>query len=89
MQIDERRIVVDPVCGMDVYAAKAPFISYSGRRIYYFCSVRCKQEFDLAPQYHLDRLSGYERRVASEDRRAHRRLENRRRSVRFSTPLPA
>ncbi|MBV9080280.1 MAG: YHS domain-containing protein, partial [Elusimicrobia bacterium] len=38
-------MVVDPVCEMDVLAAKAPCVSYSGRRVYHFCSPRCKLEF--------------------------------------------
>lgn len=37
--------VIDPVCGMTITKAKAPFnVSYSGS-VYYFCSTRCESSF--------------------------------------------
>ena len=92
MRLQRRRIVVDPVCEMDVMSATAPCISYSGRRIYYFCSPRCKQEFDLSPTFHLDRLArtaAESRRRLVDGRRPGRRHGNRRRSSRLHTLLPA
>jgi Cu(I)/Ag(I) efflux system membrane fusion protein len=38
----------DPVCGMDVDPAAAPQSEYRGKT-YYFCSDRCKREFDKDP----------------------------------------
>jgi YHS domain-containing protein len=85
-----RRIVVDPVCEMDVVTSLAPCVSYSGRRLYYFCSPRCKMEFDLAPTFHLDRVSRRDLEARHRaDRAPGRRGENRRRSLRLRTPLPA
>lgn len=52
-----RRIVIDPVCEMDVVAMTAPGISYSGRRIYYFCSMPCKQAFDQDPEHYIQRIA--------------------------------
>jgi YHS domain-containing protein len=92
MGLHRRRIVVDPVCEMDVLSAVAPCISYSGRRIYYFCSPRCKQEFDLSPTFHLDRLArtaAETRRRLVDGRKPGRRHENRRRSMRLRTAMPA
>jgi Cu+-exporting ATPase len=45
--------VVDPVCGMMLNSAKAPFASdYEGMR-YYFCSEICKHRFDHNPEGYL------------------------------------
>ena len=85
-----RKIVIDPVCEMDVVTTTAPFISYSGRRLYHFCSHRCKMEFDLAPTFHLDRSARPD--LEERHRRGRgsgRRLENRRRSLRLRSPLTA
>ena len=87
-----RQIVIDPVCEMDVRTATAPCVSYSGRRIYFFCSPRCKLEFDLSPTFHLDRLSRTQaeaRRRLVEGRTPGRRHGNRRRSLRLRNLLPA
>jgi len=46
-------IVKDPVCGMDVDTSKAKYISVYKGRIYYFCSEKCKREFDANPEYFL------------------------------------
>lgn len=92
MKFQRRRIVVDPVCEMDVLSAKAPCISYSGRRIYYFCSPRCKQEFDLSPTFHLDRLArtaAESRRRLVEGRQPGRRNSNRRRLMAGRSLQPA
>jgi P-type Cu+ transporter len=40
----------DPVCGMDVDAAKAAHRSHYQGREYVFCSAGCKQKFDANPQ---------------------------------------
>lgn len=42
----------DPVCGMDVPAGQSRF----GEWVYYFCSARCKEDFDRDPvRYFLKR----------------------------------
>jgi YHS domain-containing protein len=40
----------DPVCGMNVDEKKAAgTVSHKGK-VYYFCSVNCKAQFDKAPK---------------------------------------
>lgn len=78
-----RKIVIDPVCEMDVVAATSPGISYSGRRVYYFCSIPCKQAFDQDPEHYIQKIA----RAAIESR--HRKVDGRssgRRETRRRTP---
>ncbi len=45
--------VMDPVCGMVIDKEKAKYkIVYKGR-IYYFCSLRCKEAFERRPESYL------------------------------------
>jgi len=46
-------IVKDPVCGMEVDTSKAKYKSVYKGRVYYFCSERCKEEFEANPEYFL------------------------------------
>lgn len=39
----------DPVCGMEVEAAKAAGASTYEGQTYYFCATACKQAFDAEP----------------------------------------
>ena len=39
----------DPVCGMTVHSETAAGKSKYGERVYYFCSVDCKEQFDSDP----------------------------------------
>jgi YHS domain-containing protein len=40
----------DPVCGMNVDEKKAAgTVSHKGK-VYYFCSVNCKAQFEKAPE---------------------------------------
>lgn len=43
----------DPVCSTEVEAAKAAGASTVGDRIYYFCSLACKQQFDADPSKYV------------------------------------
>ena len=40
----------DPVCGMDVNAQQAAGRSEYQGQTYYFCSPRCKEQFDQSPE---------------------------------------
>lgn len=43
----------DPVCGMDVtYETAQARTEYNGQT-YYFCSLGCKEEFDLNPEKYV------------------------------------
>ena len=39
----------DPVCGMQVDAAKAAGLSTHAGKTYYFCAPACKQAFEAEP----------------------------------------
>ncbi len=41
---------IDPVCAMQVRTADAPATSRHGDATYYFCSDRCRERFDAAPE---------------------------------------
>lgn len=43
----------DPVCGMDVDPKTAAGKSNYQGKIYYFCSLGCKRDFDKEPQKYL------------------------------------
>jgi len=45
-----RRTAGDPVCGMQVEVAQAPASSTHASARYYFCSDRCRDRFDGAPE---------------------------------------
>jgi YHS domain-containing protein len=48
-----RRIALDPVCGMTVYADdSAPMSEYRGNAVY-FCAPACKRSFDEAPERYI------------------------------------
>lgn len=44
---------IDPVCGMKVSANTEPHIDYTGTT-YHFCSVNCRDKFELNPEHYLD-----------------------------------
>jgi uncharacterized protein len=44
----------DPVCGMQVEVAHAPASSTDGSVRYFFCSDRCRERFDAAPDRFID-----------------------------------
>ena len=46
-------MVEDPVCGMAVDPEQASCKSEHRGRTYYFCSLRCKQQFDQEPRAHI------------------------------------
>lgn len=50
MAIEIRR---DPVCGMTVEQGEAAGKSQFGEWLYYFCSARCKEDFDKDPVRYL------------------------------------
>ena len=43
----------DPVCGMRVYVGRSTPTSVYAGKTYYFCSKRCKQQFDEQPERHM------------------------------------
>ena len=43
----------DPVCGMDVTFENAQARSEYGGQTYYFCSMDCKESFDLDPEKYI------------------------------------
>lgn len=45
--------VLDPVCGMTVDVAKTPHHSEHKGQAYHFCSSRCKEKFEAAPESYL------------------------------------
>lgn len=44
---------VDPVCGMEVDSETAPARSKLDGEVYSFCSVRCKELFEQAPERYV------------------------------------
>ncbi len=47
------KIVVDPVCGMDVALGKTPFVSHYKGKGYYFCAEACRKTFEKDPNKYL------------------------------------
>lgn len=45
--------VVDPVCGMEIDTGTAKFKTVYRGKIYYFCSDRCRSEFERNPELYL------------------------------------
>ena len=43
----------DPVCGMEVDPETAPGMSEYNGKMYYFCSLGCKLDFDKAPENYV------------------------------------
>ncbi len=46
-------IRTDPVCGMEVEPRQAAGKTQFGEWVYYFCSARCKEDFDRDPVKYL------------------------------------
>jgi P-type Cu+ transporter len=40
----------DPICGMEVEEQITKFKSEYGSQTYYFCSEKCKEQFELRPE---------------------------------------
>ena len=47
--------VKDPVCGMDIEAAAAAGKTEHKGQTYYFCSPKCKEQFDLKPEQYASK----------------------------------
>ncbi len=43
---------IDPVCWMHIERKSEYTAEYNGQK-YYFCSLKCKEEFEKAPQKYL------------------------------------
>lgn len=51
-------MIKDPVCGMDIQQNKAAaHVDYKGK-IYYFCSVSCRDKFNASPQAYVQKEQG-------------------------------
>jgi YHS domain-containing protein len=50
---------VDPVCGMTVESASAPLAFDARRRVYYFCSSACREEFQKNPERYAAKKKGF------------------------------
>nr|WP_314441966.1 heavy metal translocating P-type ATPase [uncultured Sphingomonas sp.] len=46
--------VADPVCGMSVDPATTPHHAEHDGQTYHFCSVKCRERFELRPELYLD-----------------------------------
>lgn len=46
-------IRIDPVCGMEVPRGEAQGSTQFGEWVYFFCSLRCKEDFDRDPIKYL------------------------------------
>lgn len=44
----------DPVCGMQIKESTAAGKSEYKGKIYYFCSLACKEKFDQSPQEYAE-----------------------------------
>ena len=45
---------IDPVCKMKIKKKEAAATSEYKGKTYYFCNVRCKEDFDSEPQKYLE-----------------------------------
>ena len=45
--------VIDPVCGMTITRAQAPFTREHAGATYYFCSIECARRFDADADAYL------------------------------------
>lgn len=45
-------MAIDPVCGMEVEEGSSYRSLYRGK-VYYFCSYKCKKEFDRDPEKYI------------------------------------
>jgi len=52
------RLVIDPVCGMELHEPDAGSSVYEGKT-YYFCSPDCKEEFDEDPKLYVHNRAGW------------------------------
>ena len=50
--------VKDPVCGMEIEAAKAAGRSEYKGQAYSFCGSKCKEKFDLKPEQYVEKSAG-------------------------------
>jgi xanthine dehydrogenase accessory factor len=50
---EKPHLAIDPVCGMSVNVATARFTAVHAGETFYFCSPRCKQQFEKDPQTYL------------------------------------
>jgi Cu+-exporting ATPase len=51
-QSSEEDLVVDPVCGMEIYPSYSIEHEYKGKK-YYFCAQSCVQDFKIDPEKYL------------------------------------
>lgn len=51
-------MIQDPVCLMEVEPGDAAAVSVHKGQAYYFCSDKCKQEFELSPDTYLHKVQG-------------------------------
>ena len=51
------KVIIDPVCGMNVPPGKRDLVSEHEERIYYFCAEVCLKSFDEDPQKYVGRKS--------------------------------
>jgi xanthine dehydrogenase accessory factor len=51
--LPEHEEALDPVCGMTVVVATARYHVEHGGRSYFFCNLRCREKFLLAPERYL------------------------------------
>lgn len=50
-------MVIDPVCKMTIDPAQAPATSEWKGQKFYFCSERCKEQFEKSPQQYAGRVA--------------------------------
>ncbi|MEM2246098.1 MAG: YHS domain-containing protein [Thermofilum sp.] len=43
----------DPVCGMEVDTDRTPHKAVYKGKVYYFCSARCRREFEANPEVYI------------------------------------
>jgi Cu+-exporting ATPase len=55
---EEERMERDPVCGMPVDPEQSAHASEHEGQTYYFCSERCKRQFDQDPSLYIDLEAG-------------------------------
>ena len=68
---DKRRerftMTTDPVCGMQLDEQQAAVTSTYQGKMYYFCSVACKRQFDQNPQRYISQQSGHSQHARQTD----------------------
>jgi YHS domain-containing protein len=48
------KVVIDPVCGMNVSPGKKDLVAKYEGSIYYFCAEGCRKAFEMNPQKYLE-----------------------------------